>query len=144
MQLYYDNPLIVPYMVTEFGITVESRHTDDQMDEYDIPEAGRYFPWFNAGVVDAWTHQVNTVCDAVEFIKAASGKIYVHSDSHDVFELRTGDVIEVIKPPKYPFVTTITKLKRWEGSFFSSITHNETFTILQRDGKPFFMPKQED
>src|ERR1700753_338061 len=88
---FYTDPLAAAWMAKHFKMKLESRHTDEQMSDYDIPESERWFDWFDSCVVDGC--EIEMVRDAVRYIENASGKIYIHPDSVHLLEAVAGDLV---------------------------------------------------
>lgn len=93
------------------------------------------------------------VADAIHFTEAASDKIYIHPDCHEMLKPRIGDLCKLKGNPDYDHYELTWELVLGfskEGGF---ITDNSEFNpgyfeqyfeaIIQRDGKAFFMPEIE-
>lgn len=135
MKKYYTDPLAAAYMAREFGVKLVSRHTDEQMEEYDVPESGRYFDWWNGAIVDGWSHDIEMIADAVKYIEAASDKIYLHPGSYNIFEPMVGDMCKCIE--------TDVNGEDWDFvGPYATIDPDNFDSIIQRQGKPFFWPEE--
>lgn len=137
---FYTDPLAAAYMAKHFGMKLEARHTDEQMAEYDILESDRWFDWWDSCIVDGWEHEIETVSDAVAYIKDASSKIYVHPDSLHLLEPKVGDLI--LEPEKDTGARIeLSSAYHWNKSF--DWEQRQPAKIIQRNGLPFMWPEQE-
>lgn len=138
-KLYYTDPLAAAYMARNFEVELQSRHTDEQMDEYDVPEAHRFFDWWQGSIVDGWQHDIEMIADAVKFIEEASSKIYIHPDSYHIFEPVCDDigVDDGAHTCEYGRDGWLGDLLLREKGLYP----NEPVKIIQRNNKPFFTPE---
>lgn len=139
---YYTDPRAVLLMGKHFGMKFLSRHTDEQMDEYDLEESERFFDWLDGCSVNGFG-DIETVSDAITFIEAVSGKIYVHPESEHLLNPHAGDKDQ----DGYIFGGMNCQwghpnIRTWCGEH-TYIHTRETSTITQRNGIPFMTPEVE-
>lgn len=117
-KLYYDDPLIAAYMTREFGVYVNCTSPDG----YFIQERCKNVPW---------ERYVTKGPLITSFI--------IHPDSLDIFEPKAGDIVK-----NDQFIGYISVENKWcANGCLINLNLSAIKEIIQRDGKQFFMPKEE-
>jgi len=87
-RLYFTDPIKALYMMKEFAVKFECKHSDSEMEEYDLEEEDRFYPFG-----DSMIEQPPTIADLVgEFINFRRIYVTKESESIFVFERQNGDI----------------------------------------------------
>lgn len=145
IRYFYDDPLAAAWMAKHFDMKFIAYHTDEQMSEYDLAESQRNFDWFDSCIVDGWSHDVDTVSDAIKWIEEASGKIYLSEDSVKLLEPVPTEETEDSYIERDLCLTQRGK-RKFYGTYHECLGFNfgeSPIIIIQRNNKPFIWPKRE-
>lgn len=114
---YYNCPIKAAYMAKEFGVKMYSPETEEYIEaELCISD----YLWAASNPDDDMNYQP---------------PFYIHPDSLEIFEPREGDIVEY---------STYTLKDRWHTKFKRlSKRGGSLVRIIQRDNKPFIMPKHD-
>lgn len=116
-RLYYDCPVKALYMMKEFWIKLECHNTDEEMQDYDLNEEDRFYP-FHENSLNA-PHLIEELMADFEGFR----RIYVCKESEHIFEPKEDDISL--------------------GTLFDAFAQKPS-PILMRDNKHFFYPKIEE
>lgn len=136
-KLYYDDPLAAAYMAREFGVEFLQ---DELVDEVSCasPKLFTSASHFD----DKFHFHIND---------KKGRKYYIHPDSYHIFEPQGNDVgFDTCDNETY--LCNVGIEMNWPGYENAVLTCNDggdfwkihdNFKIIQRNNKPFFMPKEE-
>ena len=140
MRYYYDCPIVAAYMMKEFNFKFFSIHSDEQMSEFDLQENEREFNWLECCSMNYGT-EIISIGEALDFIKDASGRIYIDSACHALLKPQVGDLVSVNNGESANKATHedfILSLEAMKHQFVAPVK------IIQRQGKAFFQPIREE
>lgn len=130
-KLHYDDPLKAAYMAREFG--VKYYDVNEPFNETDGHCFGKHCS----------DHPLNPRTDLGNFTVA---RYYaIHPDSYSIFEPREGDLVSSEAFDDYRFLNEWSRGTGFFVAYGDEILcrPDEVDTIILRDNKHFFMPKQE-
>ena len=139
-KLYYDDAVVAAYMYYKFMIKFIGVNYEYKNDN--CTEESRYETY--KGEIENFIGHEELYCPYDRY--------YIHSDSMPIFEPKEGDLIHGKEKylDVYKRVDDIVKSKSivtgfWSDGLHYSLTDDfEKWTIIQRDGKAFFMPKEKE
>lgn len=132
MKLYYDDPLIAVYMVREFGVKFKAEHMwclHDVTSLYgEIEISFEDKTEFDFGLCLFSNTEIGHTSESI---------LYIHSDSHSIFEPQDGDLI-YMKNGSHTMLIDDIWIENFGDKFDLQLDE-----IIQRNGKHFFMPNIE-
>lgn len=138
MKLYYDDPLQAAYMAREFGVKYTYTELKGK-DKYSY----NYWPFFD------YDYDGQPECATQETLTDPCINWDIHPDSHGVFDPEPGDIFNdnfVICMVKceYPQYSGLPEFPEDEALELIRKRAPGVNAIIQRNGKPFFMPKVKE
>lgn len=132
-RLYFIDPIKALYMMREFGVKFECKNSDEEMQEYDLSEDDRFYPFESASLP-----QPEMICDIIDKFDDFR-KIYVCKESESIFEPREDDPMIHINKDSGNSCYTLQKRVVKGAIYFRS-----TNKIIMRNYKHFFSEEIEN
>lgn len=165
-KLYYDDPLAAAYMAREFGVKYTNFKWYEQEETFFDPKPDeRFYRRIFSQIIEWYRNpeyemqKLEESCVSLEeFQKGVAeieikrvprpSKIHIHPDSYDVFKPTVGDMVRFRdKYAAYVYaddlMSTPSPDLKHANPCYEFEPNKINKHIIQRDNKPFFMPKEE-
>ena len=130
-KLYYTDPLAAIYMQEHYKLSFVHPKLGNNRCRLERDE---YTNWL---IVDAEPGYEGKLARELVSTFPFEGKVYVHPDDYHVFEPQVGDLVQYYDNQEWDYFENV--IQEWTGW-----TKEDVNKIIQRNDKPFFMPKVEE
>jgi hypothetical protein len=133
---YFTCPIQALYMMKEFRVKFEMRHTPEQIRDCDLQEEDIFYPFDHLDIRQP--EHIESLVEEFENVK----KIYVSLESEAIFEQKKGD-IGIQQDNGYLAIAEAQEFEDFEATD-GSISPSHYWKIIMRDNKHFFMGELEN
>lgn len=85
-RLFFRDPIAGLYMMREFGVKLECKNSEDEIQEYDLPEHDIFYP-FEESMLEQPEHIWDLKAEFKDF-----RTVYVTKESEHIFKAKDGDL----------------------------------------------------